>query len=64
MSTIALDFALLCALQLFHPFLFSRDLLRGVPFVGLTAIAQCRCAIRESILINSGRRNSPKQSSL
>ena len=33
---------LFLALQLFHTFLFSRRVLRGMPFLGLTAIAQ-RC---------------------
>ena len=37
---------LLLTLQLFHPFLFTRNLLRGVPFLGLAALAQCRRTIR------------------
>ena len=37
---------LLLAFQLFHSLLFSRGLLRLMPFLGLTALAQRGCAIR------------------
>jgi hypothetical protein len=48
MPSVAMRFPLnlLLALQLFHPFLFSRRLLCGVPFLGLTALAQRGGAIR------------------
>jgi hypothetical protein len=48
MSTVAMGFPLdlLLSLQLFHPLLFARDLLRLMPFLGLTALAQRGCAIR------------------
>jgi hypothetical protein len=48
MPSVAMGFPLnlLLAFQLFHPFLFSRGLLRDVPFLGLTALAQRGCAIR------------------
>jgi hypothetical protein len=42
-QTIPLD--LLLAFQLFHPFLFLRGLLRGMPFLGLTTLAQRGCTI-------------------
>jgi len=37
---------LLLSLQLFHPFLLFCDLLCGVPFLGLAALAQSGCTIR------------------
>ena len=43
---------LLLALQLFHPFLLLCQLLRSVPFLGLTALAQCYCTICQTLAIN------------
>ena len=46
---------LLLALQLSHPFLFLRGLLRSVPLLGLTAFTQRGCAIRQTFTVNALR---------
>ncbi|WPZ37133.1 hypothetical protein T8K17_25750 (plasmid) [Thalassobaculum sp. OXR-137] len=57
MPSVAMGFALnlLLAFQLFHPFLFSRGLLRDVPFLGLTALAQRGCTRSKLVRIYSRR---------
>ena len=57
MSTVAMGFPLdlLLALQLFHPLLFFCDLLRCVPSLGLTALAQCRRTISKTFTVNARR---------
>jgi hypothetical protein len=57
MSSVAMGFPLdlLLALQLFHPFLFLHGLLCGVPFLGLTALAQRGSTICQTIKINALR---------